>query len=126
MAFVFICATVLLVWNIRELLLNKPNNELSPIVYALIVVFALRGAFVFPEKPVRVAFVLLATNYALRFLLHYSDSSFDVRHTVFVVGSIMKQGAFVLFLWAIAEWLKSVMKVSIPHNSKSTDAAHLP
>ena len=125
-ALLFVCTFLLLLWNVRELLLGRFDHDLSPVFYVFVVAIALRGAFIFPEKPVRVAFLLIATNYALRFIMHYLDRSFGSRHAVFAAGSIMKQVAFVLLLWAIAKWFKSVVQISPADDSTHSDTARLP
>jgi hypothetical protein len=125
MAIIFVFVACFLVWSSRQLFLGRVDREPPQIFYISVVAVAIRGAFIFPERPVKFAFLLLAANYTLRIVVHYLHPDISAVYAVFVLGSIMKQFAFIIILLAIAKWFKSALQTESP-DYKSDGAVPLP
>jgi hypothetical protein len=77
-------------------------------------IYAFTFAFVFAQKHVKVACVLIALNMATYALLSCFNISPSVRHVVAVSGSIIHQIALVIFCIAIVQWFKHVVRWDTP------------
>ncbi len=119
MVLLFAYVAFLLGWSIRDLLFDKfdyrvlqgaRNGWLDTFDYVI-------GAFVFflwaysiPGKRLKVAFLLLGTEYTVRFAIEYLHVAAGVHHSAAVVGSIARQVAYTIILVAIIQWFKSVVR----------------
>ncbi|MGO9083882.1 MAG: hypothetical protein ACLQBK_01535 [Candidatus Sulfotelmatobacter sp.] len=78
-------------------------------------------AFTFTRKPVKIACALMAIKLAGFALLSCFSISLSMRHTVAVSGLIVSQIALVIFLVAIAQWFKSVIRWDTPSELRGGD-----
>ncbi len=125
MVLLFAYVAFLLGWSIRDFLFDKVdyrvlqgarNGWLDTLDYVI-------GAFVFflcaysiPGKHLKVAFLLLGTEYTVRFAIEYLHVAAGVHHSAAVVGSIARQVAFTIIFVAIIQWFKSVVRWISPSN----------
>jgi hypothetical protein len=80
---------------------------------AIVVVCYFLAAFSLWPRPVRIAGPLLGTDLVIRVVLHYFRASTTVQHSAAVAGSIARQIALVLVIFAIAQWFKSVVRWTV-------------
>ena len=115
----------LLGWSIRDLLSDKVdyrvlqgahNEWLDALTYVLGAVYSFVFAYSFPRKHLKVAFLLLATEYTVRFVIEYLHFAAGVHHSAAVAGSIARQVAYTIILVAIVQWFKSVVRWIPPSN----------
>jgi hypothetical protein len=71
-------------------------------------------AFTFTQKLAKVACVLMGTRLAAFAVLSSLNISTSVRRVAAISGSIVSQVALVIFLVAIAQWFKSVIRRDPP------------
>ena len=113
MAFLFICCAFLLTWSIRDFLFDKMDHglprRLDAIGYAIVATYGFLFAYSFPRWNVKVASLLIGADY-LRLAIGYLYPAAIHQHSVMLIGLIAKQIAFVIFLYAIAEWFKSAVR----------------
>jgi hypothetical protein len=95
----------------RPLLLTQLFDKIST---ALVVVCYFTAAFSSWPRPVRIAGPLLGTDLVIRVALHYFRASTTVQHSAAVAGSIARQVALVLVIFAIAQWFKTVVRWTAP------------
>jgi len=71
-------------------------------------------AFTFPRKPVKLACVLVGIHLAGSFLMSCFRLSLSVQHVAAVSRSILSQFALAISCVAIADWLRSVVRLGPP------------
>jgi hypothetical protein len=74
---------------------------------AFVVVCYFQAAFSPWPGPVRIAGPLLGADLVTRIALNYFHASTAVQHSAAIAGSIARQIALVLIIFAIAQWFKS-------------------
>ncbi len=125
MVLLFAFIAFLLGWSIRDLLSDKVdyrvlqgarNGWFDALTYALGAVYCFVFAYSFPGKHLKVAFLLLATEYTVRFAIEYLHVAAGVHHSAAVAGSIGCQVAYTILLVAIIQWFKSVVRWIPPSN----------
>src|ERR1700732_1748761 len=72
------------------------------------------GVFLPWPRSVKLGGLLLGTDIVVRVALHYFNASTSEQHSAAVAGSIARQVALALFIFAIAQWLKSVVRRASP------------
>ena len=87
----------------------------------IVAIYCFMFAFKFPRKSLKVASVLMGTNFAGYFVLSCFHISSSVRHIAAVSGSVMRQIALAIFCVAIAQWLKSVVRWDSPSETCGGD-----
>jgi|HubBroStandDraft_1064217.scaffolds.fasta_scaffold89101_2 hypothetical protein len=80
---------------------------------ALVVVCYFLAGFSLWPRPVRIAGPLLGTDLVVRVTLHYFHAATTAQHFAGVAGSIARQIALALLIFAIVQWFKSVVR-SVP------------
>jgi hypothetical protein len=117
MAFLFVCCASLLAWDVRDFLFGKVDHgvhsRLEAVGYVVVAIYGFFFAYSYPRWNVKVASLLIGANYA-RLAIGYLYSPAVHQHSVVLSGSIATQIAFVIFLYAITEWFKSVVRRSPP------------
>jgi hypothetical protein len=125
MILLFVFISFLLGWSTRDLLFDKVdyrvlqgarNGWFDALTYALGAVYCFVFAYSFPGKHLKVAFLLLATEYTVRFAVGYLHVAAGVHHSAAVAGSIACQVAYTIILVAIIHWFKSVVRWIPPSN----------
>ncbi len=128
MVLLFAIIALLLGWSIRDLLFDKVdyrvlqgarNGWFDTLAYVLGAAYSFVFAYWFPGKHLKVAFLLLATEYTVRFAIEYLHVAAGVHHSAAVVGSIARQVAFTIILVAIIQWFKSVARWVPPSNPEA-------
>jgi hypothetical protein len=94
-----------------EILLTQVIDKVTT---ALFVVCCFLAAFSLWAKSVKLAFLLLGTDMVVRVALHYFDASTTVQHSAAIAGSIARQIALALAIFAIAQWFRSVVRWTFP------------
>jgi hypothetical protein len=89
---------------------------------ALLVACCFLGVFLPWPRSVKLGGLLLGTDIAVRVALHYFDASTTVQYSAAVAGSIARQVALVLFIFAIVQWFKSKIHRISPSNNEVVDA----
>jgi hypothetical protein len=89
---------------------------------AAIVVCYFLGVFLPWPRSVRLGGLLMGTEIVVRIALHYFDASASVQHSAAVAGSLARQVALALFIFAIAQWFKSVVRWTPPSNPEVADS----
>jgi uncharacterized membrane protein len=121
----FAYVAFLLGWSIRDVLFDKVdyrvlqgarNGWLDSLPYVIGAAYSFAFAYLFPGKHLKVAFLLLGTEYTVRFAIEYLHVAAGVHHSAAVVGSIARQVAFTIILVAIIQWFKSVVRWISPSN----------
>ena len=102
-----------------EILLTQVIDKIRT---SLLVVCYFLGVFLPWPRPVKLGGLLLGTDIVVRVALHYFGGSISVQHSVTVAGSIARQVALALFIFAIAQWFKSVVRRVPPSNPGSSDS----
>jgi hypothetical protein len=119
MALLFAFFAFLLGWSIRNLLFDKVDHGLlqgvrkgwlSAITYEFGAVYSFVFAYSFPAKHLKIAFLLLGTNYLVLVAVSYLHAGADVQHSAAVTGAIASQIAYGLILFAIAQWFKTMFR----------------
>ena len=125
MVLLFAFIAFLLGWSIRDVLFDKVdyrvlqgarNGWFDALTYALGAVYCFVFAYSFQGKHLKVAFLLLATEYTVRFAIEYLHVAAGVHHSAAVAGSIACQFAYTIILVAIIQWFKSVVRWIPPSN----------
>ncbi|MGB9237090.1 MAG: hypothetical protein WCC04_22000 [Terriglobales bacterium] len=75
---------------------------------AIVAIYFFMFAFRIPKKSVKIASVLMGTNFAVYALLSCFPISLTVGHIVAISGSVVRQIALVIYCMAIVQWFKSV------------------
>jgi hypothetical protein len=88
----------------------------------LLVVCYFLGVFLPWPRSVKLGGLLLGTDIAVRVALHYFNASPTVQHSAAVAGSIARQVALVLFIFAIVQWFKSKVRGTSPSTNGVADA----
>ena len=123
MALGFALTAFLLSRSIRYLLFFSANYGASwgvrrgwphTLNYVIGAVYFFLFAYSFPAKYLKIAFLLLGTNYTLRFAFTYLSVAAGVRHSVALAAAIAAQIAYAIILFAIARWFKSVFRAAHP------------
>ena len=91
----------------EQVMMTQVFDKIQTAIY---VVYCFLFAFSLRAKPVKLAFLLLGTDMAIRVTLHYLHSSATMQHAAAVVGSIARQVAFTILLVAIIQWFRSVVR----------------
>ena len=73
-------------------------------------------AYSFPAKHLKIAFLLLGTNYTVHIALAYAHVATGVRYSVAFAGAIATQIAYTIIFFTIARWFKSVLRSASPSN----------
>jgi hypothetical protein len=89
---------------------------------AIIVVCYFLGVFLPWPRSVKLGGLLMGTDIVVRIALHYFDASTSLQHSAAVAGSIARQVALALFIFAIAQWFKSVVLRVPPSNLGVSDS----
>jgi hypothetical protein len=125
MVLLFAFIAFLLGWSIRNLLFDKVdyrvlqgarNGWLDTLAYVLGAAYSFVFAYSFPGKHLKVAFLLLGTEYTVRFAIEYLHVAAGVHHSAAVAGSLACQVAYTIVLVAIIQWFKSVVRWIQPSN----------
>jgi hypothetical protein len=125
MVLIFVFVAFLLGWSIRDFLFDKVdyrvlrgarNGWFDALTYALGAVYCFVFAYSFAGKHLKVAFLLLATEYTVHFAIEYLHVAAGVHHSVAVAGCIARQVAYTIILVAINQWFKSVVRWIPPSN----------
>ena len=125
MILLFAFIAFLLGWSIRDLLFDRidyrisqgvRNGWLDTLAYVLGAVYCFVFAYSFPKKQLKVAFLLLAAQYTVRFAVECLHVATGVHHSVAVAGSVARQVAYTIILVAIIQWFKSVVRWIPPSN----------
>ncbi|MBI3645025.1 MAG: hypothetical protein HY233_03545 [Acidobacteriales bacterium] len=122
MALGFAVCVLLLGQNIRDFLFERVDHPVSLFYYAVDAVYSFFFAYSFRAKYVRVAFLLLGTQYAVRLALAYFHVAAGLQHPAALVGSIAKQISFIIILVAIAQWFKTVIRRDPPSDPGVSDS----
>ncbi len=124
MVFLFAFCAFLLAWAIRDLLLDNVDHgaprRLDAIGYVIVALYGFLFTYSFPAKIVKVAFFLMGANYT-RLAIGYFYAPSIHQHSVAVIGSITQQIALAIFLFAIAQWFKLVLRRSSAVDPPGTD-----
>ena len=83
---------------------------------AIMVVCYFLGVFLPWPMSVKLGGLLLGIDIVVRIALHYLGASTSVQHPAAVAGSIARQVALALFIFAIVQWFKSVVRRAPPVN----------
>ena len=97
----------------EEVMLTHVFDKISTFIYG---VYCFLFAFSFRPKSVKVAFLLLGTDMAIRVALHYHHSSVAMQHSAAIAGCIARQVAYTVILVAIIQWFRSVVRWVSPSN----------
>jgi hypothetical protein len=125
MVLLFAFIAFLLGWSIRNLLFDKVdyrvlqgarNGWLDTLTCVIGAAYSFMFAYSFPGKHLKVAFLLLGTEYTVRFAIEYLQVAAGMHHSGAVAGSIARQVAFTIILVAIIQWFKSVVRWIPPSN----------
>lgn len=126
MSFLFAFCAFLFAWAVRDLLFDNVDHgvprRLDAIGYVIVALYGFLLANSFPAKSLKVAFLLTGANHA-RLAIGYFYAPAIYQHSVAVTGSIAKQIALAIFLFAIAQWFKSVVRWSFAFDPRS-DGLH--
>ena len=108
MGLLFAFCACLLFWDVRDLLSNGVAWDVSHgfdfITYTLGAVYCFLFAYSFPAKHLKLAFLLLGTDYSVRLVTGHLGLSGSVQYSASIICSIARQIAFVIILFAIAQW----------------------
>jgi hypothetical protein len=77
---------------------------------AIVAIYFFMFAFRIPKRSVKIASILMGTNFAVYALLSCFPISSTVGHIVAISGSVLRQIALVIYCMAIVQWLKSVIR----------------
>src|ERR1035437_2833996 len=121
MGLAFVTCGTLLVWTIRNLLLDRVDHPVS-LYYVIGSVSYFSLAYLFLAKSLKVAFLLLGTDMVVRSALYYLHASTTVQHSAWAAFSIARQIAYILILLAIAQWFRSVVRWVSPSNPGVADS----
>jgi len=88
----------------------------------LLVVCCYLGVFLPWPRSVKLGGLLLGTDIVVRVALPYFGASTTVQHSAAVAGSIARQVALVLFIFAIVQWFRSKVRWTSPSNNEVADA----
>ena len=123
MAFLFAFVAFLLIWSIRDLWFDKVGQRIHVHLYYLIgAAYFFLFAYSFPSKALKVAFLLLGTSMTSRVVLGYFSTSPSFQHSAAVAGSVARQLAYIIILFEIARWFRSIGRRSAPLNSETSDS----
>ena len=93
----------------------------SKVFETLAAIYGFMFAFIFSQKSVKVAGVLVGLKMGSYALLSCFNISPNVRHVVAVSGSIAIQIALAIFCVAIVQWLKCVVRWEPPPEPRGGD-----
>jgi hypothetical protein len=116
MAVVLVFCSWQFVREVRDLVFGSLAEQVSfpqlsdKIGAGIAVVYPFLFACAFRATHVRVAFVLLGTTAASRFLLTYVHASPSMLRSAAIGGSIANQIALTIIVFAIVQWFKSVVR----------------
>ncbi len=82
--------------------------------YVIGAVYFFLFAYLFPAKHLKIAFLLLGTDYTIRVAVAYLYVAASARHYVAFAGAIATQIAYTIILFVIARWFKSVFRSAHP------------
>lgn len=102
-----------------EVLLTQITDKIRTV---LVVICYFLAAFSLWPHSVKLGGLLLGTDIVVRVALHYFNASTSVQHSAAVAGSIARQVALVLFVFAIVQWFKSVVSRVPPSNPGVSDS----
>jgi hypothetical protein len=131
MVLLFAFIAFLLGWSIRNLLFDKVdyrvlqgarNGWLDTLTCVIGAAYSFMFAYSFPGKHLKVAFLLLGTEYTVRFAIEYLHVAAGVHHSAAVAGSIGRQVAFAIILVAIIQWFRSAVRWVSPSNPGVADS----
>jgi hypothetical protein len=127
MVLLFAFVAFLLGWSIRDFLYDKVdyrvlqgarNGWLDSLPYVIGAAYSFAFAYMLPGKHVKAAFLLLGTEYTVRFAIEYLHVAAGMHHSAAVAGSVARQVAFTVILVAIIQWFKSVVRWVPPPNTE--------
>jgi len=113
MALPFVVCGGFLIRDILAFLRHGVQHNPKPI-YILLAVYYFVLIYSFPSKLVKVAFLLLGTEIIFRIAFSYLHISAVTQHFVDSAASMAHLTAFILILFAIAQWFKSVVRRTSP------------
>ena len=125
MALLFAVITFLLGWSVRDLLFDRVSLALSQgdrggwintFTYGIGAVYFFVFAYSFRRIQLKIAFLLLGTNTTIRTVLPYLHISADGQHLATVAVAISRQIAYLILLFVIAQWFKSVIRRAQPRD----------
>jgi len=114
MALGFVVCVFILGQDIRDFIFGRVDHAVSFFYYAVDALYSCVFAYWFRAKFVRIAFLLLGTQYTVRLALAYFHVATSLQHPVALVGSIAKQISFIIIIVAIAQWFKTVVRRDPP------------
>jgi len=102
-----------------EILLTQVIDKIRT---SLLVVCYFLGVFLPWPRSVKLGGLLLGTDIVVRVALRYFGVSISAQHSVAVAGAIAREVALALFIFAIAQWFKSVVRRVPPSNPGVSDS----
>lgn len=122
MALSFALCILLLAQSVRGFLSGNLDRPISFFYYAICVAYSISLAYFFRAKHVRLAFLLLGTQYTVRFALAYFHFAATKQHFAAYVGSIATQISVIIILVAIAQWFATVVRPNPPSHPGVSDS----
>ena len=77
---------------------------------AIVAIYCFIFAFSIPKKSVKIAFALMGADFSVFVLLSFFPISETVGPIVAMIGSAVRQIAYIIFCAAIAQWFKSAIR----------------
>lgn len=118
----FALCVLLLAQDIRSFLSGRLDHPISFFYYAINVGYSFFFAYSFRAKHVRLAFLLLGTQYTVRLALAHFHFAATIQHSAAYVGSIARQISFIIILVAIAQWFATVVRRNPPRDPGGSDS----
>jgi hypothetical protein len=122
MALGFALCVFLLAQSVRGFLSGNLDHPISFLGYAIGVGYSFSFAYFFRPKHVRLAFLLLGSQYAVRLALAYFHFAATKQHSAAYVGSIARQISLIIILVAIAQWFATVVRPNPPSDPGVSDS----
>ena len=123
LAVLFAFTAFLLGWSIRDLLFDNVGFVVSlglrrgwfdTLTHVLGLVYSFVFGYSFPAKKLKVAFSLLGIKYTILAALPYLPVSADAVHSGAIAVAIASQIAYVIILFAVAQWFMTVVRRAPP------------
>jgi len=123
LAVLFIVLSLVLMLDIRQTVWGTPNHiaingTLNRVGAALSLVYCLVLVFRWSNRLIRVGSTLLAIDLVIRFAFTYLQLTSAVRPTLVFIRSATLQISLIIFLVAIANWFRTVVRWSPPSPSQ--------
>ncbi len=131
MVLLFAVITFLLGWSVRDLLFDRVSLGLSQGdrdrwintfsgAIGSVSFFAL--AYSFRGIQLKIALFLFGVNCTIRTVLPYLHISVDGRHFAAVAAALSRQITYVILLFAIAQWFKTVIGHAPPRDREARNS----